>query len=35
MFNQTVIMVTHDLALAKQADRMLVMEDGRIQNEQI
>jgi len=35
MLNQTVIMVTHDLALAKQADRMLVMEDGRIQNEQI
>lgn len=30
LFRQTVVMVTHDLSLAKQADRMLVMEDGRI-----
>lgn len=30
IYHQTVIMVTHDLGLAKQADRMLVMEDGRI-----
>ena len=26
----TVIMVTHDLDLARQADRILYMEDGRI-----
>lgn len=34
LFHQTVIMVTHDLGLAKLADRMVVMEDGRIRNEQ-
>ena len=31
IWNQTVIMVTHDLSLAKQADRMLVLQDGKIQ----
>ncbi|WP_300927271.1 ABC transporter ATP-binding protein [Faecalibaculum rodentium] len=29
-YGQTVILVTHDLMLAKQADRMVMMEDGRI-----
>lgn len=27
---QTIIMITHNLEIAKQADRVLVMEDGRI-----
>ncbi|MBC8062910.1 MAG: ATP-binding cassette domain-containing protein, partial [Clostridiaceae bacterium] len=27
-FNQTLIMITHDVNLAKHADRILVMEDG-------
>lgn len=29
-YNQTVIMITHNLELAKQADRVLLIEDGRI-----
>ena len=29
-YNQTVIMITHNLELAKQADRVLTIEDGRI-----
>lgn len=29
-FSQTVIMVTHDMDLAKQADRIIVIKDGRI-----
>lgn len=29
---QTVIMVTHDRAVAKQADRILVLKDGKLQN---
>lgn len=32
-FNQTIIIVTHDLDLAKMADRCLTMHDGRIVNE--
>lgn len=28
-YGQTVILVTHDLMLARQADRMLVLEDGK------
>lgn len=30
-YKQTLIMITHDLELAKQADRVLNMEDGRLQ----
>lgn len=29
-FKQTVIMITHNLELAKQADRVLAIEDGRV-----
>lgn len=35
-YNQTVIMITHDLEIAKQADRIITIEDGRItKNERI
>ncbi len=35
-YNQTVIMITHDLEIAKQADRIITIEDGRIiKNEKI
>lgn len=29
-FGQTIVMVTHDLTLAKQADAVLVIEDGKV-----
>ena len=29
-FNQTVIIITHDLEIARQADRVITVEDGRI-----
>lgn len=29
--NQTIVMVTHDRAIARQADRVLVLRDGRLQ----
>ena len=29
-FNQTVIIITHDLEIAKQADRVITVEDGKI-----
>ncbi|MBQ3601839.1 MAG: ABC transporter ATP-binding protein [Lachnospiraceae bacterium] len=29
-FSQTILLVTHDLDLAKRADRVLVMKDGRV-----
>ncbi len=29
-YNQTVIMITHDLEIAKQADRVITIEDGKI-----
>ncbi len=29
-YRQTVIMITHNLELAKQADRVLTIEDGRV-----
>ena len=32
-YRQTIIMITHNLELAKQADRVLVIEDGRISNQ--
>ena len=30
-FSQTILLVTHDLDLAKRADRVLVMKDGRVE----
>ncbi len=32
-YKQTIVMITHDLELAKQADRVLTIEDGRIVND--
>ncbi len=32
-YNQTIIMITHDLELAKQADRIITISDGRIVEE--
>lgn len=29
-YKQTVLMITHNMEIAKQADRVLVMEDGRL-----
>ncbi len=29
-FNQTLVIVTHDMSIAERADRILVMEDGRV-----
>ena len=29
-YNQTVIVITHDLEIAKQADRVITIEDGKI-----
>ena len=29
-YNQTVIIITHDLGIAKQADRVITIEDGKI-----
>ena len=29
-YKQTIIMITHDLEIAKQADRIVTIEDGRI-----
>ena len=31
-YKQTIIMITHNLELAKQADRVLTIEDGRVRN---
>ncbi len=32
-YNQTIIMITHDLELAKEADRIIKLEDGKIVKE--
>ena len=29
-YNQTVIIITHDLEIARQADRVITIEDGKI-----
>ena len=29
-FNQTVIIITHDLEIAKEAERVITIEDGKI-----
>jgi lipoprotein-releasing system ATP-binding protein len=31
-FNQTILMVTHDLQFAERADRVIAIRDGRIVN---
>ncbi len=33
-YGQTLILITHDMSIASQADRVIVMEDGRIRNEE-
>ena len=32
-FGQTIIMITHDLNIAAQADRILTISDGRLKEE--
>ena len=32
-YNQTIIMITHNMEIAKEADRIIRIEDGRIVNE--
>lgn len=34
-YNQTIIMVTHDMTLAKKADRIIVFEDGKIKEDKL
>ena len=29
-FNQTVVIITHDLEIAKEAERVITIEDGKI-----
>ena len=29
-YNQTIIVITHDLEIAKQADRVITIEDGKV-----
>ncbi len=29
-FNQTIIMITHNLEIAKEADRIITIQDGKI-----
>ena len=31
-YNQTIIMITHNLEIAKQADKIIQLEDGKIKN---
>ena len=33
--NQTILMVTHDMEIAKRANRILIIEDGKIVKESI
>ena len=33
-FNQTVIIITHDLEIAKEAERVITIEDGRIKKDE-
>ncbi|MDE6128822.1 MAG: ABC transporter ATP-binding protein, partial [Lachnospiraceae bacterium] len=32
-YRQTILMVTHNIEIAKQADRVLVMEDGKLSDD--
>jgi len=34
-FKQTIILITHDLEIAKQADRIITIEDGRIVRDEV
>ncbi len=34
-FNQTVIVITHDLEIAKEADRVITIEDGKIISDEV
>ena len=34
-FKQTIIIITHDLEIAKQADRVITLEDGRIVRDEV
>lgn len=34
-YNQTLILITHDLDIASQADRVIVIEDGEIQKDEV
>lgn len=34
-FNQTVIIITHDLEIAKEADRVITIEDGKIISDEV
>lgn len=33
-YGQTLVLITHDMSIASQADRVIVMEDGRIRSEE-
>ena len=33
-YKQTIIMITHNIEIAKQADRIIRLEDGKIKNQQ-
>lgn len=33
-YKQTIIMITHNIEIAKQADRIIRLEDGKIKSEQ-
>lgn len=35
MYNQTLIMITHDEKIARQADRIIVIEDGKISKDEV
>lgn len=34
-YHQTIIMITHDISLAKTADRIITLEDGKIINDEV
>ncbi|HBN84220.1 MAG TPA: peptide ABC transporter ATP-binding protein, partial [Clostridiales bacterium] len=35
MYNQTLLVITHDERIAMQADRIISIEDGRIQKDEV
>ncbi len=34
-YNQTIIMITHDLSIAKEADRIITLQDGKIISDEV
>ena len=34
-YNQTIILITHDLNVAKEADRIITIEDGKIIKDEV